>query len=45
MFPDNEYWIQHHTDEDVEQKRKDDNRIYNENAIDGWEDMFPHYED
>lgn len=45
LFPDNEYWIQHHTDEDVEQKRKDDNRIYNENAIDGWEDMFPHDED
>ena len=44
MFPENDYWIQHHTDEEVAD-RDQENRVYNNNAVDGWEDMFPHYED
>jgi hypothetical protein len=43
-FPDNDYWIQHHTDEDWDEKYKRE-RSYNDNAVDGWEDMFPHDED
>lgn len=43
-FPDNDFWIQHHTDEEI-QELDQENRIYNDNAVDGWEDMFPHYED
>ena len=37
-FPNEQYAI--HPDEYVESKR----RNYNENAVDGWEDMFPSYE-
>jgi hypothetical protein len=43
-FPDNDFWIQHHTDEEI-QELDQENRNYNDNAVDGWEDMFPHYED
>jgi hypothetical protein len=25
-------------------EEEDDERVYNENAVDGWEDMFPDYE-
>jgi hypothetical protein len=44
-FPEYDYWIQHHTDLEVAEYRNQENRIYNNNAVDGWEDMFPHYED
>lgn len=43
-FPDNDYWIQHHTDEEIEQRDREENRIYNDRAVDGWEDFFPHDE-
>ena len=43
-FPDNDFWIQHHTDEEI-QELDQENRIYNDRVVDGWEDMFPHYED
>jgi hypothetical protein len=44
-FPEYDSWIQHHTDLEVAEYRNQENRIYNNNAVDGWEDMFPHYED
>lgn len=43
-FPDNDYWIQHHSDEEIEQRDREENRIYNDRAVDGWEDFFPHDE-
>tara|TARA_R110000737_G_scaffold306002_2_gene313653 strand:+ start:6281 stop:6505 length:225 start_codon:yes stop_codon:yes gene_type:complete len=38
FFPDEQYAI--HPDEYVESK---ESTYYNENAVDGWEDMFPSY--
>jgi hypothetical protein len=38
FFPDEQYAI--HPDEYVESK---EGTYYNENAVDGWEDMFPSY--
>tara|TARA_R110000868_G_scaffold357497_1_gene618998 strand:+ start:9536 stop:9760 length:225 start_codon:yes stop_codon:yes gene_type:complete len=39
MFPNEQYSI--HIDEYVEPNEV---RYYNNNAVDGWEDMFPSYE-
>jgi REP element-mobilizing transposase RayT len=39
MFPDEQYEI--HSDEYVKTKEL---KHYNNNAVDGWEDMFPYYE-
>jgi hypothetical protein len=35
-FPDYEYYIERYEYEEPKEKRE-----YNENAIDGWEDMYP----
>jgi hypothetical protein len=44
-FTESDFWIQHHTEQELDEYRNQENRIYNNNAVDGWEDMFPHYED
>lgn len=36
-FPDLDYWIQPHDDDD---DREEEPRYYNENACDGWEDIY-----
>jgi hypothetical protein len=36
-FPDLQYWIQPHDEDDDEE---DEPRHYNENACDGWEDIY-----
>ena len=39
-FPDSQWWIEPHSEED---DREDETRHYNENACDGWEDIYPIY--
>jgi len=37
LFPDDSFYVESYIPEETEE------RHYNENAVDGWEDMFPDY--
>lgn len=39
FFPNDSFYVESYIIED-----KYDERVYNENAVDGWEDMFPDYD-
>jgi hypothetical protein len=42
-FEDLDFWVESHLDEKPEPEQEE--RYYNENAVDGWEDMFPDRDD
>ena len=38
LFPESNFWIEFHLDE---KPQENEEGYYNENAVDGWEDIYP----
>ena len=41
LFTESHFYIVQHSEYEIERAYKDESRIYNNNAVDGWEDIYP----